>query len=64
MWTILFLVMTIVFLIKWKISELTFKALIYYIVEKGSTVPTKRELEQCITIVVKETVEAVFGKRN
>ena len=62
MWTVLFVITTIVFVVKWWIGKVMFKSLLYFIVDKGYTEPTKKELEQCIDIVTKKTVEEWFKK--
>lgn len=44
------------------IENIKFSALLYYIVEKGYTEPTKEEMERCIDIVSKKTVDEWFRK--
>ncbi|MBS7209351.1 MAG: hypothetical protein KH034_02865 [Lachnospiraceae bacterium] len=58
----IFLITTIVALIKWWIERIKFNAIIYYIADKEYTAPTKEELEQCIKIVAQKTTESIFKK--
>lgn len=44
------------------IERVKLAALAYYIAEKGYTEPTKEEMERCIGIVSKKTVEEWFRK--
>ena len=44
------------------IENIKFSALLYYIVEKGYTEPTKEEMERCIDIVSNKTVNEWFMK--
>lgn len=44
------------------IENIKFSALLYYIVEKGYTEPTKEEMERCIDIASKKTVDEWFRK--
>lgn len=46
------------------IERVKFTALLYYIVEKEYTEPTKEEMERCIDIVSKETVDEWFRRRK
>lgn len=62
MWTTIFLITTIVFAFKWLVERIKFTAVIYYIVDKGYTAPTKESLGQCIDIVVKETMKDIIKK--
>lgn len=62
MWIAIFIATTILATIKWWVARLRFKALLYYIVDKGYTAPTKMELERCISVVTEKTVEEFFRK--
>ena len=62
MWELLFLITTIVFAVKCYANNIVLKAMIYYIVDKGYTAPTGREMKQCIDIVVKKNVDKWFRK--
>lgn len=44
------------------IARIKITALVYCIVEKGYTEPTKEEMERCIDIVLKKTVDEWFGR--
>lgn len=44
------------------IARIKITALVYYIVEKGYTEPTKEDLERCIDIVSKKIVNEWFMK--
>lgn len=44
------------------IERVKFTALVYYIVEKGYTEPTKKEMERCIEIVAKKMAQDWFKK--
>lgn len=48
---------TILFMTKWGIERTRIKALMYFIVDRGYTPPTKREMMECIKIVTQKTVE-------
>lgn len=48
---------TILFMIKWGIERTRIKALMYFIVDRGYTPPTKQEMMECIKIVTQKTVE-------
>ena len=54
--------MMMLFAIKWKIEEIKFEALVYFIVEKEYTEPTEADMERCIKIVVNKTIEKKFKK--
>lgn len=41
------------------IERVKFTALVYYIVEKGYTEPTKKEMERCIEIVAKKLAQDI-----
>lgn len=62
MWTVIFIITTFYAAIKWWAERLKFKALLYYIVDKGYTAPTKAELERCISVAAEKTVEKIFKK--
>lgn len=53
MWTAIFIITTVVATVKWWIEKVKFTAIVYYIVEKGYTEPTKEEMERCIDIASK-----------
>lgn len=61
-WTFIFVATTILAVIKWWTERIKFKALLYYIVDKKYTAPTKTELERCISIATEKTVEEIFRK--
>lgn len=44
------------------IERVKFTALLYYIVEKGYTEPTKEEMERCIDIASKKAVDEWFRR--
>lgn len=48
---------TILFMTKWGIERTRIKALMYFIVDRGYTPPTKQEMMECIKIVTQKTVE-------
>ena len=48
---------TILFMTKWGIDRTRIKALMYFIVDRGYTPPTKQEMMECIKIVTQKTVE-------
>ena len=62
MWIVIFITTTIYVAIKWWAERIKFKALLYYIVDKGYTAPTKEELERCISVATEKTVEKIFRK--
>ena len=62
MWTVIFIITTILAIIKWWAERIKFKALLYYIVDKEYTAPTKEELERCISVATEKTVEKIFRK--
>lgn len=62
MWTVIFIITTIFAIIKWRAERIKFKALLYYIVDKEYTAPTKEELERCISVATEKTVEKIFRK--
>ena len=62
MWTVLFIITTIVFAVRYWSRKIAFNALMYFIVDIGYTAPTKSDLEQCIDIVTKKMVEEWFKK--
>lgn len=47
----------ILFMTKWGIERARIKSLIYFIVDRGYTPPTKQEMMECIKIVTQKTVE-------
>lgn len=51
------IVATILFMTKWGIERTRIKALMYFIVDRGYTPPTKQEMMECIKIVSQKTVE-------
>ena len=48
---------TILFMTKWGIERTRTKALMYFIVDRGYTPPTKQEMMECIKIATQKTVE-------
>lgn len=54
---IISIVVAILFALKWFTERIRFTAIIYYIVEKGYTPPSRNELMECIKIVTQKTVE-------
>lgn len=62
MWTVIFIITTIFAIIKWWVERIKFKALLYYIVDKEHTAPTKEELERCMSVATEKTVEKIFRK--
>lgn len=58
----IFIITTIFTVIKWRIERIKFKALLYYIVDKEYTAPTKEDMERCISKVAEKTVEDIFRK--
>ena len=64
MWTVIFIMTTIFALIQWRIERIKFKALLYYIVDKEYTAPTKEELERCISVAAGKTVEKIFTRKQ
>lgn len=48
---------TILFMTKWGIERTRIKALMYFIVDRRYTPPTKQEMMECIKIVTQKTVE-------
>lgn len=61
MWTVIFMITTIVFVVKWYAEKIKFKAVIYYIVDKEYTAPSRYDLEQYISIVARKTAEDIFN---
>ena len=57
MWTVIIACMVVFFAIKSWRTQVILKAMIYFMVDKGYTAPTQEELEQCIRLVTKKTVE-------
>lgn len=62
MWNAMVIAIIIVLAAKWMMERIRFKALIYYLVEKEYTAPTMEELEQCISTVVKKTLDDIIKK--
>lgn len=54
------IVVIILFALKWFIERIRFTAIIYYIVEKGYTPPSRDELMEYIKIVSRKMVEERF----
>lgn len=54
---IISIVVAILFALKWFTERIRFTAIIYYIVEKGYTPPSRDEMMECIKIVTQKTVE-------
>lgn len=44
------------------IARIKITALVYYIVEKGYTEPTKEEMERCIDIASKKAIDKWFRR--
>lgn len=59
---IVFLITTIIAMLKWWIEKMKLKAIVYYIVDKEYTVPTEEELEQYIKRVAQKETEDFFKK--
>ena len=59
---IIFITTTIFAVIKWQAERVKFKALLYYIVDKEYTAPTKEDLERYIKIAAEKIVEEIFRK--
>ena len=51
------IVVIILFMTKWGIERTRIKALMYFIVDRGYTPPTKQEMMEGIKIVTQKTVE-------
>lgn len=51
------IVVIILFMAKWGIERTRTKALMYFIVDRGYTPPTKQEMMECIKTVTQKTVE-------
>ena len=51
------IVVIILFMAKWGIERTRTKALMYFIVDRGYTPPTEKEMMECIKIVTQKTVE-------
>ena len=60
--TVIFIITTVIATVQWWIERVKFTAIVYYIVEKGYTEPTKEEMERCIDVASKEAVEKWFRK--
>lgn len=57
-WIIALLVLSnLYFAWRWRISELSVEGFVFYIVKKGYTPPTKKELHECIRSCVREKVK-------
>lgn len=56
------IVIIIALAIGWYIERIKFKALIYYLVSKEYTEPTKEEMERCIDIAIKKMIDEIFKK--
>lgn len=54
---VVFLITTIIAMLKWWLEKVKFKAIVYYIVDKEYTAPTKKELEQYIKLVAQKETE-------
>lgn len=59
---IIFITTTTFAVIKWQAERVKFKALLYYIVDKEYTAPTKEDLERYIKIAAEKIVEEIFRK--
>lgn len=55
--TVVSICIAIFFAVKSWRTAVVFKAVLYFIVDKGYTAPTQREMEQCISIVTQKTIE-------
>ncbi|MDD3137572.1 MAG: hypothetical protein PHX08_01185 [Lachnospiraceae bacterium] len=53
MWTLLFIVTTIILLREWMIERVNKETLLYYIQKKGYPLPTDDEVEECTEFVLK-----------
>ncbi|MGC4018358.1 MAG: hypothetical protein QM793_03445 [Muricomes sp.] len=53
MWTILFVVTTIICGIGWLIRYISCTAMIYYVRKNGYKLPTDEELKECTQFVIK-----------
>ena len=55
--TVVSICIAIFFAVKSWGTAVTLKAVLYFIVDKGYTAPSQREIEQCISIVTQKTIE-------
>ena len=55
--TVVSICIAIFFAVKSWRTAVALKAVLYFIVDKGYTAPTQREIEQCISIVAQKTIE-------
>lgn len=64
MLTVIFVITTVVFGIKWIIRYISSAALIYYIQKKGYKLPDDDELKECTQFVIKNMLNDKDKKRG
>ena len=60
----LLILLLIIQILRLLVINMQLKAIVYFIVDKGYTEPTTKEMDQCIKIVVRETIKDWFREQD
>ena len=59
-----FILLVLIQSLRLLVRNMQLKAIVYFIVDKGYTEPTTEEMDQCIKIVVRETIKDWFREQD